>query len=179
MSCDPVMTHATPGPGHGSQPRRGDPVTWGVVTRERSRAYGHRWRRLRDAAIARQPWCTSCGSPDSLQGDHVIPVSRGGLTAPGNIQVLCGSCNARKAALIARTQLSLDAALARHLGPQAERSTWIVSVDRITRDAILDARIGTSDDRHRPVRNLSRRPPTGRPASRTPERRGFRGEGPP
>lgn len=77
------------------------------------RGYNRHWRKLRDAAIRKQPWCTACGSSDNLQGDHVIPVSRGGLTLPGNVQVLCRSCNARKAALIARTQLTLDAALAR------------------------------------------------------------------
>ena len=35
-----------------------------------------------------------------LQGDHVIPWSRGGLTTWANLQLLCGSCNLRKNAKI-------------------------------------------------------------------------------
>lgn len=44
--------------------------------------------------------CQSCGKrmPDEvgLQIDHIIPVSRGGMTIPSNLQVLCSRCNGSK-----------------------------------------------------------------------------------
>ncbi len=33
---------------------------------------------------------------DDLHIDHVVPVSRGGLTEPENLQTLCAPCNLRK-----------------------------------------------------------------------------------
>lgn len=43
--------------------------------------------------------CLRCGRADRpLQGDHVIPVSKGGTGDIGNIQPLCGPCNSAKGA---------------------------------------------------------------------------------
>ncbi len=61
------------------------------------RGYGAAWQRLARNAIARQPYCSTCGATDDLTGDHVHPLARGG-TMHGSIDVLCRSCNSRKGA---------------------------------------------------------------------------------
>lgn len=40
--------------------------------------------------------CQECGGVEHLHCDHVIPVSKGGLTEETNLQVLCRVCNSRK-----------------------------------------------------------------------------------
>jgi HNH endonuclease len=47
-------------------------------------------------AIKVQPYCSVCGTADDLTGDHIIPISQGGLNTPTNIQVLCRSHNSAK-----------------------------------------------------------------------------------
>ena len=44
--------------------------------------------------------CKSCGAQANLQFDHVIPVSKGGSSTEENIELLCKSCNQRKAGRI-------------------------------------------------------------------------------
>ena len=52
---------------------------------------------LRDEVLERDGFrCVMCGATDNLQVDHRHPVSRGGLTIAGNLQVLCQSHNASK-----------------------------------------------------------------------------------
>lgn len=40
--------------------------------------------------------CFFCGSYESIEIDHVIPISRGGRHSIGNLMTLCRSCNRRK-----------------------------------------------------------------------------------
>lgn len=40
--------------------------------------------------------CKQCGATEHLCIDHVVPVSRGGDSSSGNLQVLCFSCNTKK-----------------------------------------------------------------------------------
>lgn len=40
--------------------------------------------------------CQDCGATDDLCIDHIVPVSKGGETDEGNLQVLCRPCNGRK-----------------------------------------------------------------------------------
>ena len=43
--------------------------------------------------------CLHCGQADALVIDHVLPVARGGLSQPDNLQLLCRTCNALKGKL--------------------------------------------------------------------------------
>jgi len=40
--------------------------------------------------------CVVCGSSENITADHIVPLSRGGVEAEGNLQPLCGSCNSSK-----------------------------------------------------------------------------------
>lgn len=52
--------------------------------------------------VQREVWrrdggkCTACGSPERLEYDRIIPVSRGGSNTARNIQLLCEKCNRQK-----------------------------------------------------------------------------------
>ena len=61
------------------------------------RGLDNRWLRLRDKAIALQPWCSYCGATENLTGDHRIPRSQGGVARTvDDIIVACRSCNSRR-----------------------------------------------------------------------------------
>ncbi|MFD5174212.1 TerD family protein [Nocardia sp. NPDC058379] len=44
--------------------------------------------------------CCQCGDAHYLEFDHIIPLSRGGATSAGNLQILCRRCNLEKGARI-------------------------------------------------------------------------------
>lgn len=68
------------------------------MDRERRRL---RWnseaRRIRDVIASGLGDCACCGSKKNLTIDHILPVSKGGKTEAGNLQILCGECNNIKA----------------------------------------------------------------------------------
>lgn len=52
--------------------------------------------RTRAAILHSSAKCAACGSRDSLQIDHIVPFSRGGLSVESNLQALCSKCNNSK-----------------------------------------------------------------------------------
>lgn len=78
------------------------------MRRETAGHYGRQWQRISREAIARSGRCAQCRATSDLTGDHVLPVSLGGLSTRANCQVLCRSCNARKANRVTHYQLTLD-----------------------------------------------------------------------
>lgn len=60
------------------------------------RGYDYRWQRIVADAIAAQPWCSLCMAEHDLTGDHIVPLSKGGVSTPNNCRVLCRGCNSRK-----------------------------------------------------------------------------------
>lgn len=56
--------------------------------------------------VQREVWrrdqgrCTSCGSNELLEYDHIIPVTKGGSNTDRNVQLLCETCNRTKGANI-------------------------------------------------------------------------------
>jgi 5-methylcytosine-specific restriction endonuclease McrA len=77
------------------------------VARERAKARELRksgwWRQQLQAGV-----CHYCGrqvGPDALTMDHVVPVSRGGSSAKGNVVPACGACNKSKKYLTPAEQI--------------------------------------------------------------------------
>ena len=55
------------------------------------------WQVVRSIAFERDGYaCTYCGVDRSLQGDHIIPLIRGGSNALNNITTACKKCNQSK-----------------------------------------------------------------------------------
>ncbi len=69
---------------------------WGSIERvERAKVSNE----LRQEIFERDGYtCVICGSTEkeSLEIDHIKPISKGGKTEPGNLQTLCHDCNVRK-----------------------------------------------------------------------------------
>ena len=64
---------------------------------------GHRWMKLRAQILARDPVCKVCNRAESLQVDHIVPLSQGGGDEYANLQGICIPCHKDKTA---REQMS-------------------------------------------------------------------------
>lgn len=60
------------------------------------RGYGHRWRKLRAAVLARKPVC-ACGRM-ATEVDHIKALSKGGTNEWENLRPMCKSCHSQKTA---------------------------------------------------------------------------------
>lgn len=70
---------------------------YGRQRRDREHGVDNDWCAFLDEALRGfQPACVVCGSREQLTVDHVVPVIRGGGLRPGNVVILCKSCNSSK-----------------------------------------------------------------------------------
>jgi 5-methylcytosine-specific restriction enzyme A len=60
------------------------------------RGYGAAHRALRRQVLREEPVCRACRFRLSTIADHIVPLSRGGLTVRENLQGLCGECSGSK-----------------------------------------------------------------------------------
>jgi 5-methylcytosine-specific restriction endonuclease McrA len=70
-------------------------------------AYPSSWRRLVVEAIANGATCVDCGSDRNLEGNHELPVSRGGLSTRANLAIRCRRCNRAKGNRVTRFQMRI------------------------------------------------------------------------
>ena len=71
---------------HYETDKKPERIAWERVRNERSRLVFKRDEHC----------CSSCGSTEYLEIDHIIPLARGGSNELDNLQILCRSCNRRK-----------------------------------------------------------------------------------
>ena len=61
------------------------------------RRYGRAWKRIRDRYIAAHPLCEQCAKEGRItpaqEVHHILPLSRGGTHAEGNLMALCTPCH--------------------------------------------------------------------------------------
>ncbi len=60
------------------------------------RGYGAEHRALRRQVLREEPVCRACRFRLSTIADHIVPLSRGGLTVRENLQGFCGECSGSK-----------------------------------------------------------------------------------
>jgi 5-methylcytosine-specific restriction endonuclease McrA len=67
--------------------------------------------------------CLKCGSPEKPTRDHIVPLARGGIHHPTNMQPLCRKCNEKKQAKTVdyRTDQQRETIASR----------WVVEVKRV------------------------------------------------
>lgn len=81
--------------------------------------------KVKRAAWARDKGvCCHCQSPENIEYDHVIPVSRGGSSTLENIQLLCRGCNRKK-----RNSLATHAQTLRSPETETEERACVTSDD--------------------------------------------------
>ena len=77
-------------------------ITEQEIRRERDKGRSLRRSRWWQNRLARGI-CHYCGGmfpPDQLTMDHLVPVTRGGKSTPGNVVPACRDCNSRKKYLL-------------------------------------------------------------------------------
>lgn len=56
--------------------------------------YGPNWFKTVNEVQTRDgKKCVDCGNTNKLDTHHIIPLSKGGVTAKGNLITLCGNCH--------------------------------------------------------------------------------------
>lgn len=65
-------------------------------------SYRGRWRRIARYVVARQPFCSICGSRYRLTADHIVPLAHGGTDEWENLRVLCRTCNSKLGGAVRR-----------------------------------------------------------------------------
>jgi 5-methylcytosine-specific restriction enzyme A len=97
--CSALVDGTSRCPQH-STPRKSKPGpnTQRTFTR-RTGGYDRTWRRIVAEAIQAEPWChwpSGCYATEDLTGDHIVPLSKGGLNERSNCEVLCRAHNSAK-----------------------------------------------------------------------------------
>jgi len=102
---------------HKRERSRANAIAWSRANPQRKKANGYKGRAARRNAevrvVTERDWrrlcgryhgrCAYCGAAEELTQDHVIPISRGGRHAIGNLLPACRSCNSSK-----RTRLLVE-----------------------------------------------------------------------
>jgi 5-methylcytosine-specific restriction endonuclease McrA len=72
------------------------------IRRERNKGRDLRRSRWWQNRLARGicHYCNGTFPPDELTMDHLVPVTRGGKSTPGNVVPACRDCNSRKKYLL-------------------------------------------------------------------------------
>lgn len=67
-------------------------LKWFTTVSTTRKSFG---KKVRDQILAGAS-CVACGSKDSLEIDHIVPIHKGGGNELENLQALCKSCNSAK-----------------------------------------------------------------------------------
>src|SRR5262245_45921304 len=80
----------------GVQPKIADSLKY-IRTFDGQRLPSAAWHIVRSIVMERDRYaCTYCGSDKQLEGDHILPLSRGGSNAFVNLATACRPCNLSK-----------------------------------------------------------------------------------
>jgi hypothetical protein len=96
---------------------------------------------LRDRGI-----CIKCGAFESIEFDHIIPVSKGGESGIDNIQLLCRPCNRSKRARLHAAQAEPIPAQAEPIPAQAEQLVPVADIETPRRDRVEESREETETE---------------------------------